>query len=188
MTEATPESVEVEPAEASTETPESVEVPTRKPLPDAPAGSEKQILADLKRERLARQVAEAKVKEFEDSNKSEAEKAAARAEAAEKRANEAEAKALRLEIADELKVPAHLRKFLTETDEDALREQATDLLASLEAAMAESGPRQPKPDPSQGAKPNSGPDLDRQIAEALAAGDVAKSIALKRQKAYAPTT
>lgn len=129
-----------------------------------------------------------RLQKIEDADKSEAEKAAARAEAAEKRANEAEAKALRLEIADELKVPAHLRKFLSATDEDALREQATDLLASLEAAMAENGPRQPKPDPSQGAKPNSGPDLDRQIAEALAAGDVAKSIALKRQKAYAPTT
>lgn len=94
-----------------------------------------------------------RVAEFEDSTKSEAEKAAARAEAAEKRAAEAEAKALRLEVADELKVPANLRKFLTATSEDELREQATALMDELTAATA--GQRTtPRPDPTQGAKPD----------------------------------
>lgn len=114
----------------------------------------------LSAERAARKAAEkaaadalAKVQAFEDANKSEQEKAAARAEAAEKRAAEAEAKALRLEIASELNVPESLRKFLTATDDAGLRAQADELTKALTAATAETGPRPPRPDPSQGAKP-----------------------------------
>lgn len=150
----------------------------------------------LDEERKARKAAEktasdlaAKVKEFEDASKSDAEKAAARAEAAEKALAEMTVKALRLEVADALQVPAQLRKYLTAGDEESLREQANDLLTTFNAAMAENGSRLPKPDPNQGAKPTSADpaDLDRQIAEALAAGDIARSVSLKRQKAYAPT-
>lgn len=131
---------------------ESIVVPTRRPL-DAPAGGEESILADLKRERLARQAAEAKVREFEDATKSDSEKAAARAEAAEKRAAEAEAKALRADIADELNVPRELRKFLTASDEEALRSQASELVTAFTAVTAASRTT-PRPDPTQGAKPD----------------------------------
>jgi hypothetical protein len=111
--------------------------------------------------------AESKVQAFEDANKTEQEKAAARAEAAEKRAAEAEAKALRLEIASELNVPESLRKFLTATDDAGLRAQADELTKALSAATAESAPRQPKPDPSQGAKPGS---ITAQLSKADLAG------------------
>lgn len=131
--------------------------------------------------------AEARVKEFEDSQKSELEKAAARAEAAEKAAAEAQAKALRLEIAEEMKVPSNLRRFLTGTDEDSLREQAESLVNELAAAM-EASRTTPRPDVSQGAKPANAADIDTQIAEATKAGNHALAISLKRQKAYAPTT
>lgn len=183
MSETAPEPVETAP-EAVAETP-----------PETPADLGDNGQKALATERAARKAAEksarelaAKVQAFEDASKSETEKAAARAEAAEKRASDAEAKVLRVEIADELAVPKELREFLTASDEDGLRAQAEKVLAAFNAAMAENGPRQPKPDPSQGAKPSNGPDLDRQIADALAAGDIAKSISLKRQKAYAPNS
>lgn len=115
----------------------------------------------LNAERTARKAAEktaaellAKVQAFEDADKSETDKAAARAEAAEKRATEAEAKAMRVEVADELDVPKELRKFLTAMTEDTLREQASELLTAFNAATA-STRTSPRPDPTQGAKPNS---------------------------------
>lgn len=95
-----------------------------------------------------------RVAEFEDASKSESEKAAARAEAAEKALAEVTAKALRLELADELSVPKELRKFLTATDEDSLRSQAEELLSAFTAATA-STRTSPRPDPTQGAKPAS---------------------------------
>lgn len=126
------------------------------PTTDLGDAGKKALAAERAAKRAAEKRAaelEARVQEFEDSNKSEQEKAAARAEAAEKRAAEAEAKALRLEVADELKVPANLRKFLTASTADDLREQATALMDELTAATA--GQRTtPRPDPTQGAKPD----------------------------------
>jgi hypothetical protein len=157
--------------EATTPAPDAPPVPE---TPDAVADLGDAGKKALAAERSARKAAEkaaadlaAKVQAFEDANKTEQEKAAARAEAAEKRAAEAEAKALRLEIASELNVPESLRKFLTATDDAGLRAQADELTKALSAATAESAPRQPKPDPSQGAKPGS---ITAQLSKADLAG------------------
>ncbi len=110
-------------------------------------------LAESKARRAAEKRAadlEARVKEFEDASKSEAEKAAARAEAAEKALAEVTAKAARLQVAAEVGVPADLVEFLTGGDEESLRAQAEKLMAATAASKA---PRVPQPDPSQGAKP-----------------------------------
>lgn len=168
------------PATPDTETPDT---------PDLGDGGKKAIEAERRARKAADKRAadlEARVKEFEDASKSEAEKAAARAEAAEERAKAAESKALRLEIADELQVPKEFREFLTGTDDDTIRAQAEKVLTALSAATA--GQRTtPRPDPTQGAKPPAGDDLDARIAEAEKRGDIPAVIALKRQKAYAPS-
>ena len=143
----------------------TVDVTPEPATPDPVATPEASDLGDpgkkaLAAERAARRAAEktaaelaAKVQAFEDADKSETERAAARAEAAEKRAAEAEAKAMRAEVADELDVPRELRKFLTAASEDDLREQANELLTAFNAATANSRTT-PRPDPTQGAKPN----------------------------------
>jgi hypothetical protein len=148
---------------------ETATEPVVEPVADAPVADAVEPAAELGEagkkalaaERAARKTAEksaaellARVQAFEDADKSETEKAAARAEAAEKRAAEAEAKAMRVEVADELNVPKELRKFLTATDEDSLRSQAEELLTAFTAATAASRTT-PRPDPTQGAKPAS---------------------------------
>lgn len=117
-------------------------------------------VAELAGERAARKAAEkaaadlaARVQEFEDASKSEAEKAAARAEAAEKALAEMTTRTLRLEVATEVGLPADLHEFLTGNDEESLRSQAEKLKAATAAQRTT-----PRPDPTQGAKPNaSGP-------------------------------
>ena len=114
----------------------------------------------LEAERAARKEAEraaadlaAKVKEFEDAQKSEAERTAEALAEAQTRAAKAEAEALRLRVAAETELPADLHEFLSGDTEDELRAKAEKLKAATAA-----GVRRPQPDPSQGAKPNgSGP-------------------------------
>ena len=176
---------------AATETPDPAVTET----PDATSDLGDNGKKALDAERRARKAADkaltemaAKLQAFEDANKSETEKAATRAEAAEKRALEAEAKVMRADVADELKVPMELRKFLTATDEEGLRAQAEEVLSAFTAATAASRTT-PRPDPTQGAKPAAlGDTLDDRIAAATKAGDIPALIALKRAKAYAPTT
>lgn len=145
----------------------------------------------LQREREARKAAdkarteaEAKVKEFEDRDKSEQQKANERAEEAEKAAEQAKAEALRYRIAAKNEISDEDAEiFLTGTDEDTLTKQAERLVA-LRGEQA--APRTPKPDPSQGSR---GPvDLDAQIADAEKKGDVRASIRLKQEKAAAQRT
>jgi hypothetical protein len=141
-----------------TTTPEAVEIPTDAPeptpteAPDLGDAGKKAIAA----ERAARKAAEkaaaelaARVKEFEDASKSEAEKAAARAEAAEKALAEMTQRALRLQVATETGLDPSLHEFLTGSDEESLRSQAEKLKAATASQRAT-----PRPDPTQGAKPN----------------------------------
>lgn len=94
-----------------------------------------------------------RLKEHEDADKTETEKAAARAEAAERALAEVTARAMRLEVATEVGLPADLHEFLTGSDEESLRSQAEKLKAATAAQRTT-----PRPDPTQGAKPNaSGP-------------------------------
>lgn len=76
-------------------------------------------LAALKAEREARASAEKRLKEFEDRDKTEAERSAEKLAAAEKRADELEAKAIRAEVAAAKGVPANLLTGVTVADLEA---------------------------------------------------------------------
>lgn len=96
---------------------------------------DREYVEKLRREnaaaRKARQEAEARVKEFEDRDKSDQEKAAERLQAAEQRAIEAEAKVLRTDVAAAKDVPVKLAKFLTGSTKEELEKSADELLAEL---------------------------------------------------------
>lgn len=152
---------ETTPVEESTPQPDASAAETATPeLGDA---GKRAIAA----ERRARQEAEkaaaelaVKVKEFEDSQKSESERLAAQLEQARADAAKAQAEALRLRIAAESGLPAELHEFLTGSDEDEVRARAE----KLKAATAQAQQRRPQPDPSQGARPgDTGPN---QVTEA----------------------
>ncbi len=121
--------------------------------PDLGDAGKKALAAERAAKRAAEKRAaelEARVKEFEDASKSEAEKAAARAEAAEKALAEMTQRALRLQVATETGLDSSLHEFLTGSDEESLRSQAEKLKAATAAQRATT----PRPDPTQGAKPN----------------------------------
>lgn len=166
-TETTTETATVEPTGDGTPAAEAPEQPT----PNTVDRAKKGLMAELLAERDARRKAEAKVKEFEEANQSEAEKVAARAEAAEKALAEMTAKAARLEVVTELGVPSDLAEFLTGSDPESLRAQAEKLMA---ATAANKAPRAPQPDPSQGAKP--GGSTAPQLTRADLAGMSAEAI------------
>jgi hypothetical protein len=89
----------------------------------------------IKTERKKREDAEAKVKEYEDAQKSDSEKLTEKATTAEGRANQAEAKAVRLEIAIDKgltgkQARAFAKRLVGETQEE-LEEDADELLASF---------------------------------------------------------
>lgn len=88
-----------------TETVEAPETPTET-VEDAPLGETG--LSALKAEREARAAAERRLKEFEDRDKTEAEKSAERLAAAEKRAEELEVRSTRAEVAATKSVPTVL--------------------------------------------------------------------------------
>lgn len=97
-----------------------------------------------------------RLKEIEDADKSEAEKATARAEAAERRAAEAEAKALRADVATEKSVPASL---LTGSTREELEKSADALIAFRGEGKKPEPDKQDKKTyiiPDEGGKPNLG--------------------------------
>lgn len=80
---------------------------------------------------------EARLKEFEDRDKSEAQKLVERAEAAERRAQEIESHALRLEVAAEKGLtPKQAQRLVGNTREELLSD-ADDLVASFTPANTE---------------------------------------------------
>ena len=80
---------------------------------------------------------EARLKEFEDRDKSEAQKLLERAEAAERRAQEIESHALRLEVAAEKGLtPAQAKRLVGNTREELVAD-ADDLLSSFQPVSAE---------------------------------------------------
>lgn len=142
----------------------------------------------LAEERKARRDAEkalnaekAKVKAFEQRDLSEQERMTQQLAEATARAEKAETDALRLRIANEEGLGSDLLEFLDGTaDEEQMRARAK----KLKAAMAVAPPPTP-PDfggGHRGDDPTSVASLDQQIADALKAGDMRLSIALKRQR------
>lgn len=133
------------------------------PVTDSPKGGKEAVLADLAKERKARQAVQerlkeleplaAKAKALEDAQKSETERLTEQLEQFKAQAAKAEAENLRLKVATESGLPADLHEFLVGSDEDELRAKAQKLMAATAAATA---PRAPAPDPTQGAKPGQG--------------------------------
>ena len=119
-----------------------------------------------------------KLQAFEDRDKSDLEKLTEKLAAAEKSAQTASREALRYRIAAEKSVDPEL---LAGDDEDGMRAHAERLLAW----RGEAKPTAPKSDPSQGSR---GPvDIDAQIRDAEAKGDIREAIALKNRKLLGAT-
>ena len=86
---------------------------------------------------------EARLKEFEDRDKTETTRAVERAEAAEKAAAAAEARALRLEVASEKGLtPAQAKRLVGETREE-LEADASELLDTFKPATSDDGSHDP---------------------------------------------
>jgi hypothetical protein len=95
----------------------------------------------LEAERAARKAAEkerdaaaARLKEIDDRDKTESQKATERAEAAEKKLAETESRLLRSEVATAKKLPAGLAARLTGSTREELEKDADQLLEDLKAA------------------------------------------------------
>lgn len=159
-------------------TPPATEAPTPDTLGDP---GKKALDAERRARRDAERAlneAQAKVKAFEDANKSETERMAEQVAALKAEAEAARSEALRMRVATETGLPAELVEFLPSgVDEETLRAKA----ATLAAMAAPKGPGKPAPDPAQGAKPGVGgpvqltrADMDRmtpeQIVEARSKG------------------
>jgi hypothetical protein len=89
----------------------------------------------------------------------------------------------RAEVAQEKQLTAEQAAWLSGATREEFAAAADKLLAAFPVAPA--GPRNPAPDPSQGARGGApGMDLDARIAAAQQAGDWPAVIALKREKTF----
>lgn len=113
------------------------ELPTDHPARKALARANKEA-ADLRK----------KVKDFEDANKSEVEKATSTATEATKRAEEAELKALRLEVGIEKGLTPAQSRRLVGSNREELESDADELLESFGAGDADGKKRPPAKKPA----------------------------------------
>lgn len=187
--EITPESSEPSPdMPPATVEPEPAAAADKPATPEADLGDAGKKA--LSAERTARKAAEklandlaAKVKAFEDEKLTELERA--QREAADLRAAtaKAEADAMRLRLATRYGISEEdAEMFLTGSTEEALTAQA-ERVAALRGES-----KRFKGSADGGARRESQPSIDDQIAEASKAGNHALAISLKRQKAYASNT
>ncbi|WP_020141140.1 hypothetical protein [Streptomyces sp. 351MFTsu5.1] len=168
---------------------------------DAPLGpaGEKALAAWKQRAKEAEDRAKdqaAKLKKYEDAEKTEAERQADALAAATERAE----KATRLAVSSQVEALAAGRfqdpqdavdalqsgSFLTDdgnVDRTAITAALDELLTRKPHwAAGEPGPRTPRPDPAQGARPGTPPNLSQRIAEAEQAGNTKLALALKTQQ------
>jgi hypothetical protein len=150
-----------------------------------------------KAEQLARERKDKakRLDEIEAAQQTEAERAAARATAAEKQLTTLRRRAVDAEIraaATGWAAPADAPLYLTDRDryvgEDGEIDTAS-ITADLGAVLSErphlarfDGPRRPAPDPAQGARQTGPVGLGAQITDAETRGDWAAAIALKNQR------
>lgn len=120
---ATPEAAEVE-------TPEADQQEKPKPSGDVPP----EVKAALRKANKEAETLRLKLQEIEDRDKTEAEKVAERAKAAEDRATQAESKALRLEVAFEKGLTPAQAKRLVGTSREELEADADELLETFKPA------------------------------------------------------
>lgn len=139
---------------------------------------------DVAKAREERDSLAQRLREYEERDLSETDKATRRAESAEARAADAEASLMRYRVATEQGIPASLIDRLRGSTEDELRADAEQLLGLLpqqpapdqgaDANGAQQQPSGPRPDPSQGSRPGDrqhtsvqeGRDLYRQLRSA----------------------
>lgn len=167
--------------------PEVAEIAAQAKNPDAVSNAIKAERDKAKAERDARLAAEAKVKEYEDAQKSEEEKRQealeaerSRAEAAEARAKELEHKELQREVAVAHGIPLNAAHRLVGDTKEELEADAEQFKSQVSA------PAETPPPGDGGARTPVPPkDLDDQIREAEAAGDYRTSMSLKSQKLLA---
>jgi multidrug efflux pump subunit AcrA (membrane-fusion protein) len=130
----------------------------------------------------------AKVAEFEDRDKSDLEKATAAADRAAQLAAAATSRAVRAEVkalaADQFADPSDAAAFLDltayasadgEIDTDAISKDLTALLESKPHLGRPAGPRPPKQDPGQGARPPAPPTDFRTADRAAVDAELAKT-------------
>lgn len=114
----------------------------------------------------ARAGAAEKLAALEESQKTEAQKVAERADAAEKRAAESERNLARYRVAVAKKLPAELVDRLRGDTEEEIAADADALLALVKVTNGD-----PKPDPSQGSRTASGaPDMNSLLRMAAGRG------------------
>lgn len=124
--------------------------------------SKARVLADLKRERGQRQQLEARLKEFEDAQKSDSEKLTDRLTEAETRALTAERELMRLQVATAKGLTATQAKRLVGDTIEELENDADEILAAFTPAASDQ-PAAPKRRPSElvpGAVPTAEPEPD----------------------------
>ena len=154
------------------EAPSPADVAAKAESPDAVARSEgyasdhskHAVLADLTREREARKAAEARLKEIEDANLSEIEKAQRDAEEYRSKLASLQVENARSRIALEKGVPSDLIEFIVGEDEEQMAAKADLLMSRLNST-----PSTPKPDFTQGASGTPAP-ATRPGADTFAAG------------------
>jgi hypothetical protein len=138
----------------TTDAPEGAEAPETGDTP-APQqdddfksdGSKERVLADLKKARDERAALAARLKEYEDRDKSEGEKLTDKLTAAEQRAVAAEQRAMRLEVAASKGLtPAQAKRLVGDTKEE-LEADADEILEAF-PTKAGSPPPSNKPSPS----------------------------------------
>ena len=168
---------------------------------DAPLGpaGEKALAEWKRRAKEAEQQAKdhaARIKEYEDRDKTDAEKQADALKAATERAEQATRLAVSAKVEalaagrfqDPLDAVEALRSgsYVTQegaVDADAITAALDDLLTRKPHwAATEPGPRTPRPDPAQGARPGTAPNLSQRIAEAEQTGNTKLAMALKTQQ------
>lgn len=150
------------PAEQPESTPEKSA--TDEPLGDA---GKKALDAERREKRAAEKRAaelETRLKEFEDRDKTEAQKLAERAEAAERSLAELQANALRAEVALERGLTPSQAKRLIGSTREELEADADELLKDIGAT---NGPRAPRPDPNQGRQSGGAASTADQFAAAI---------------------
>lgn len=114
-------------------------------LPAETKAEIKRLRSEAASNRKAAQEAKAKVEEFEERDKTDAEKMADKLRKAEEARKESEAKLLRFEVATDKRVPAKAVKFLSGTTREELEAQADELieLASPATPDFDGGVRDP---------------------------------------------
>ncbi|HEY9411131.1 MAG TPA: hypothetical protein VIP77_16245 [Jiangellaceae bacterium] len=159
------------------ETPETTETAAQEPAKPEVPPEVKRALNKANKEAEALRL---KLKEFEDRDKTEAQKLTERAAEAERAAATKDAELLRLRTALKHGISDEdAETFLTGSDEETLTKQAERLVALKGTTAA---PRTPAPDPSQGTRGGQPPDVDSLIKEAQAKGDWRTVISLQNSK------